>query len=288
MTKRINAPMGLGKWLNDKLGDYLLKDSGYKRAYLCDFDRIGHELRPGDVLLMEGHNRVSRIVKRITQSPWTHASLYIGRLHDIQDPKLRAQIRKYYRGAIGDQLIFESMVGKGNYIDNLKMYDGHHIRICRPSGISHADVQKVIAFTLNQLGKEYSIRHFVDLGRFLLGSHLIPKRWRSSLFAKKQTQATDDICSSMIAKAFISVKFPVLPLVRKNDDDALEFIHRNSNLFAPCDFDYSPYFNIIKYPIFAVNDSAPYRHLPWNEDIISNDTEGTSPFHPKDTHTDTN
>lgn len=270
--------MSLTSWLQNRLLNYMLKDIGSTRAYLCDFDRIEHEVRPGDVLLVEGRHRISRIVRGITHSPWTHASLYLGRLHDIQDPKQRALIRKFYRGNIGDQLLIESMAGRGNYIDNLRVYKNHHVRICRPSGISHHDVQRVISFALGHLGRDYNIRQFLDLGRFLLRSSLIPRRWRSSLFEIKATETTEDICSSMIAKAFMSVKFPIIPLVREDANHNIEFIHRNSRLFAPCDFDYSPYFNIIKYPIFPVSDAAPYRHLPWNETVISNDDEGLVPF----------
>ena len=266
--------MGLSTWLVKKLSQYLMKQVGKPRPHLCDFNKISYELRPGDVILIEGHNRISHIVKRITSSPWTHASLYLGRLHDIEDPKVRVAIRKNYSGGISDQLILEAMVGHGNYIDNLTHYKGEHIRICRPTGISHADVQRIIAITVSRLGEEYGTRHFFDLGRFLLGSRFLPKRWRSTLFNRNPTKVSDDICSSLIAKAFMDVKFPILPLVRQGEGQSLEFIHRNSRLFAPCDFDYSPYFNIIKYPIFPMNDPAPYRHLPWNESLLSNDDEG--------------
>lgn len=35
-------------------------------------------LRPGDVLLIEGHSRVSTAIKYLTQSTWSHAALYVG------------------------------------------------------------------------------------------------------------------------------------------------------------------------------------------------------------------
>jgi hypothetical protein len=265
----------LGHWLSDKLSQYLLKDTGEHRAYLCDFERLIHEVRPGDVLLIEGHNRISRIIKYITQSPWTHASLYIGHLHDIKDPKIRAHIRRFYHGKVGDQLIVESMLGQGNYIANLDIYRDAHVRICRPSDITHEDVQKVIEYTVANLGGEYNIRHFLDLGRFLLGSKLIPRRWFSSLFKRNPNKTKQDICSAMIARAFISVRFPILPLVRTDDkSQTYEYIHRNARLFAPCDFDYSPYFNIIKYPIYPQGHRAAYRRLPWNDELVSHDDHG--------------
>ena len=47
----------------------------------------------------------------------------------------------------------------------------------------------------------------------------------------------------------------------------MKLYKRNPRLFTPKDFDYSPYFDIIKYPYFGLDDVAAYRGLPW-------DTEG--------------
>ncbi|MFG1491737.1 hypothetical protein ABMA58_20975, partial [Oceanospirillum sp. HFRX-1_2] len=38
---------------------------------LSDFERIRYEVRPCDVLLIEGRSRVSDVIKMITQSPWS-------------------------------------------------------------------------------------------------------------------------------------------------------------------------------------------------------------------------
>ena len=34
----------------------------------------------------------------------------------------------------------------------------------------------------------------------------------------------------------------------------------------PRDFDYSPYFSIIKYPFLGMNDIGLYRRLPWDKE----------------------
>ncbi|MFT6753298.1 MAG: hypothetical protein ACJA2O_003491, partial [Candidatus Azotimanducaceae bacterium] len=39
------------------------------------------------------------------QSPWTHAALYIGRIHDIEDPDLRKIVTHNYKGDASDRLI---------------------------------------------------------------------------------------------------------------------------------------------------------------------------------------
>ena len=71
------------RWLYDKATDWLTKDGPPSPTPLCDFNRLGFELRIGDVILVEGRSRVSDVIKIITQSPWSHSALYIGRLYDI-------------------------------------------------------------------------------------------------------------------------------------------------------------------------------------------------------------
>ncbi|OGO91215.1 MAG: hypothetical protein A3F10_01980 [Coxiella sp. RIFCSPHIGHO2_12_FULL_42_15] len=266
--------MAFGKWLFKKISKYYSSETkDDKRAYLCDFDRICHEIIPGDVLLVEGTNRISRYIKSLTHSPWTHASLYIGRLHSIEDPKMREIVRKHYHGSAGQQLLVDTIVGQGTFIRPIGFYKNHHIRICRPTGLSHRDTQRVIDFAIQRLGHTYNIRHFLDLARFILSNHwFFPRRWRSTLFMSEDpNQTTKDICSAMIAEAFVSIKFPILPFVRHGEGNSVELIQRNPKLFTPSDFDYSPYFSIIKYPIFRFTDHGPYHDLPWREDLLSQD-----------------
>ncbi len=53
-------------------------------------------------------------------------------------------------------------------------YGRHHIRICRPSGLSDDDNTRVIRFIANHLGYQYDFRYIVDLFRFLIPSILFP------------------------------------------------------------------------------------------------------------------
>src|SRR4029078_4224452 len=79
-----------------------------------------------------------------------------------------------------------------------------------------------------------------------------------------------------IAEAFTSVTFPILPFIIKNEKTSrFEIVHRNPHLFAPKDFDYSPYFEIIKYPIFDPHEPLPYyRRLPWAKEGILHQDRG--------------
>ncbi len=238
----------------------------------CDFERLSFEIRPCDVLLVEGRARVSEVIKTITQSQWTHSALYIGRLHDIEDENVREHVNWLYDGDPSDQLIIEPLLGEGTVVSPLKKYAGEHVRICRPAGLSRADAGRVLAFAVKHLGREYDVRQLLDLARFLFPYGIIPRRWRSSLFEHNVGVPTRTVCSTMIAAAFSSVHFPILPVIHREENGAIKLYKRNTRLYVPRDFDTSPYFEIIKYPLLGLNDLAVYRQLPWDTDgVVCND-----------------
>ena len=257
--------VSLTEWIIERFGRWLLHQEPPKRAYLCDFDQICHKIQPADVLVVDGRSRVSKIIKHVTLSPWSHAALYIGRLRDIKDPQMQDHIKQYYDCTLDQQLLVESEISKGTIISPIEKYKEDHIRILRPEWLVKDDVDKVIGYALSRLGGKYDIRHLLDLARFLFPWGVFPRKWRSSLFQHNAMQPTEDICSSMIADAFQSVLYPILPFIQENDKNQLELIMRNPRLYTPSDFDYSPFFSVIKYPIFPLNDKRGYMNLPWVE-----------------------
>lgn len=239
---------------------------------LCDFERIRYEVRPCDVLLIEGRSRASMVIKQITQSSWSHSCIYIGRLHDIDDIQLRQELAEHFTGSPDEQLVIEGYLGKGTIVNPLKNYKQDHIRICRPRGLSRKDAQKVLEYAISQIGTEYNTRQIFDLARFLVPWSILPSRWRSSLFEHHVGESTKTVCSTMIAEAFSSVEFPILPLIKQHEETGIELIQRNPKLYTPRDFDYSPFFEIIKYPFIELSDSPNYRNLPWNRTgLVSSD-----------------
>ena len=235
---------------------------------LSDFDRLRYEIRPGDVILVEGRAAVSEIIKTITLSNWTHSAIYIGRLHNIDDPVLRDYIQKFYQGNPDDQLVIESQLGVGTIVCNISKYREDHLRICRPTSITRTDSQKVIAYSINRLGSYYNVRQILDLARFLFPYAMLPRRWRSSLFEHNAGTPTHTVCSTMLAEAFASVHYPILPVLHRNEDGELIMYKRNTRLITPKDFDYSPYFDVIKYPILDFDELAIYQRMPWGKDGI--------------------
>ncbi len=254
--------------LRRKFGQWLLRwltrDRPPAETPLCNFDRLRFELRPCDVLLVEGRSRIADVIRVITQSPWSHAALYIGRIFDIRDPRLRVKLEAHFEGDPEEQLIIEALAGEGTIVSPLAKYQKDHVRICRPDGISAEDAQQVMAYAIHHLGSDYDMRQILDLARFLLPWSVLPRRWRSTLFEHNLGETTRTVCSTLLAEAFMEVDFPILPFIERNDDGSLRLFKRNPKLFAPRDFDYSPYFSIIKYPYLGLNDVGIYRRLPWD------------------------
>ena len=251
------------KWFRNGVVSWLKKRKPLPNTPLSDFERIRHEVKPCDVILVEGRSRVSEVIKLITQSSWSHAALYIGRLHDIEDPLLKDVVRQHYLGTADKQLIIESELGLGTIVRSLTSYEHEHLRICRPRGLGHRDSQKVINYAIGELGTAYDVRQVFDLARFLLPWFIMPRRWRSSLFSTNPGKNTHTVCSSMIAEGFNSIQFPILPLVKIVENDRVRLYMRNPKLCTPSDFDYSPYFDIIKYPFLDFQHYAEQRLIPW-------------------------
>lgn len=81
---------------------------------------------------------------------------------------------------------------------------------------------------------------------------------------------TRAICSTLIAQAFQSVRYPILPIIESiASNDPMcpgcidEILHvRHHSLFVPRDFDVSPYFEVVK-PALA--PSFDHHALVWSD-----------------------
>ncbi|MEH6590313.1 MAG: hypothetical protein V7746_08660 [Halioglobus sp.] len=260
-------------WVRNAIVKWLKHEKPLPHTPLSDFERVRHEVKPCDVILIEGRSRVSDVIRMITQSSWSHAALYIGRLHDIEDPLVRDVLRKYYLGTADKQLIIESELGLGTVVRPLTTYECEHLRICRPRNLGYKDSHQVINYCINMLGTAYNVRQIFDLARFLFPWFILPRRWRSSLFSTNPGKSTETVCSTMIAEAFGSIQFPILPLVKKIEEKQLRLYMRNPKLCTPRDFDYSPYFDIIKYPFLDFAHYAEQRLKPWSGAIELSEEE---------------
>jgi hypothetical protein len=110
------------------------------------------------------------------------------------------------------------------------------------------DCAAVCRYAIERIGFAYDIKNIVDLMRYLLPLP-VPQRWRRRMIALGSGDPSRLICSALIADAFSTVRYPILPKITvARSMQALEQILeiRHSSLYCPRDFDISPYFNVVK------------------------------------------
>jgi hypothetical protein len=237
-------------------------------------------VRPGDVVLVDGDQRISQAIKLLTTSAWSHSVLYIGDAMLRRDAATRAEMHRRF-GREARHLIIEALVDKGVVVSPLVKYADLNLRICRPVGLKPEDLAVVLDYVIARIGLKYDRRNFWDLMRYLLPFHLIPTSLREDALHFGSGRATETICSTLLAEAFGQVGFPILPTpVRRKPHTIAEHLRqqilgrptrrawsgllraRHPTLCVPRDFDLSPYFEIVKFsaPHAAAFD---YRTLEW-------------------------
>ncbi len=251
-------------WLSKKIGEGLARyletpSRAYVPFSVSNPDILREHLRPADVLLIEGDQRTSVIIKYLTQSTWSHAALYVG---DALGP--------HEDGAEPNSLI-EALLIDGVVAVPLAKYETYNTRICRPVGLADEDRRRVVDFMIDSMGMKYDLKNVTDLMRYLLPKPPVPARWRRRMLALGSGDPTRGICSTLLAQAFQSVRYPILPHVqvervsseRNGSYSEREILNiRHHSLFAPRDFDLSPYFQTIK-P--TVEGGFDYKKLVWDE-----------------------
>jgi hypothetical protein len=241
-------------WIGRKLGTWLRQQiPGHVPLVSSNPAALRRNLRPADVLLIAGGNRVSTAIKYLTQSTWSHAALYVGSAV-APDP----------------HMLIEVNLGEGCVAVPLSKYDCYHTRICRPVALTDADRATVVAFMVSRLDTQYDMRNVVDLVRYLLPTPPVPTRWRRRMIAFGSGEPTRSICSTLIADAFQHVRYPILPRVERvatgmaAEQHYQEVLHiRHHSLYTPADFDLSPYFEVVK-P--TIQEGFNYKGLTWADE----------------------
>jgi hypothetical protein len=236
MMRRIMGSIGraLGRYLSEPL-------KNYRPLTTSAPSMLASALRPADVLLVEGNTRVSSGIKYLTQSTWSHAALYVG----------DALADRHEAGEL--PVLLEVDMVEGVWAVPLSKYTAFHTRICRPIALTAEDAERVVAYALSRLGQTYDLKNMFDLARYLLPMPPLPSRVRRRIMALGSGDPTKSICSTLIAQAFQSVGYPILPdMVRRNSDPGADdhnrdlLTIRHYSLYTPRDFDISPYFQVVK------------------------------------------
>ena len=221
--------------------------------------RLRAAINPCDVLLVEGNTRFSTAIKFLTQSTWSHAAFYVGECPEAG-------------WRIGDEpLLIEADVVHGVISVPLSKYNTFHTRICRATSLSADDKRSAISYATSRMGHKYDLKNVFDLARYLFPTPPIPIHWRRRALNFGSGDPTRAICSTLIAQIFQSIRYPILPNVTKQQragttpqtcntciDEVWRIRHHS--LFAPRDFDLSPYFAVIK---ASVDVGFDHRNINW-------------------------
>jgi cell wall-associated NlpC family hydrolase len=248
----------------------------YRHILPGDAGLLRATLKKGDVLLVDGDQRVSQVIKYLTQSSWSHAALYVGdelwRRHPERRPALEAAF-----GPDARHLLVEALMEEGVVAAPVAKYGDHNVRVCRPRGLRAEHCQQVLDEALAQLGARYGVRCALSLARYFFPVSLIPARWRRLALARGGDLTTQIVCSTLIARAFQQVGFPILPAVTPQVPGPDEpgwrrwlprqpyphLFHREATaLVTPRDFDLSPYFDVVKLTGVTARN-FDYRRIRW-------------------------
>jgi hypothetical protein len=240
------------------LARYLSKPIAKPGGSSTDARLVADTLAPGDVLLVEGNTRMSAAIKYMTQSMWSHAALFVGTRPELPSTAGREPAT-----------LIEADVLDGVRAVPLSAYSRFRVRICRPVNLTPEDCERLIQYVLHRLGHRYDLKNVLDLARYLFPIPL-PARLRRRLIAFGSGDPTRAICSTLIAQAFDSVRYPILPVISRKheaDPDHADRVRelwriRHYSLYVPRDFDASPFFEVVKPRIAKKFD---YRHAPWSE-----------------------
>ncbi len=253
--------MGFRRWFALKAIAWLTAErpSSPLLASLADHEALMRAVLPGDVVLMEGMTRVGAMIKTIGQSTWSHAALCVGGGDELSGPGWDDFLKVHAGLSPQGPVLLEVLLGQGAVLKPLRAYQGTHLRLCRPRGLAPADRAAIVRYALARIGYGYDLRQLLDLARLALPWHFVPWRFRSSLFARRAGPHTRTVCSALIAEAFQSVGFPILPMLVSRGDTT-KWYRCDSRFSLPKDFDISPFFDIVK---VTPSTYRHYRSVVW-------------------------
>jgi hypothetical protein len=244
-------------WFGHRLATRLRNASPDEWPYApSDPAALSRALRPGDVILVSSADRISRAIKYLTQSTWSHAAIYVGEIDGRAESSGEVHV------------LIEVNLGEGCVSVPLSKYARAHTRICRAVGLRPNDQACVVTFMTSRIGLKYDLRNIIDMARYFVPLPF-PQRFRRRMISFGSGEPTRAICSTLIAQAFQSIRYPILPRVERvrvkrlgiSRSSREEILHiRHHSLFAPCDFDLSPYFRIVK-P--TIEEGFDYKALQW-------------------------
>src|SRR4029077_10131866 len=134
------------------IAGYLQKEvPGYEPFTPSDPEHLRGIIEQGDVLLVEGNNRVSGIIKYLTQSTWSHAALFVGPIDGAGEPDGEPHV------------LIEANIGEGGPSAPLSHYCRLPTSLCRSVDLSVVDRTTVCRYAINRVGFGHDTKNILDL-----------------------------------------------------------------------------------------------------------------------------
>ena len=111
---------------------------------IYDIQKLKKQLQPGDVFVVHGRHLISRIIRIVTDSPWNHATMYLGK-------------GKYIEAN-----------NKGVEIKSVEEYKDKTFEIYRHAKISKKQQQTIIEHAHSEVGKGYDVLQLLQLFLYFL------------------------------------------------------------------------------------------------------------------------
>lgn len=179
-------------------------------------------LLPGDVLLTDGNTRAAALVRRITRSPWSHVSMYVGPLEAGPDARC----------------IVEADIAAGVRAVRLSELKELQVRVLRPTGLDDLERRRLVDWVTSRIGGDYDLAHAWMLATKLLRLPLGPRLGSASSMAQS---ATRFVCSSLLAQAFMLAGCPIVPVLIGQR----ELAGGDHRLVTPHDFQSATAFEVV-------------------------------------------
>ncbi len=260
------SPNVVREAIHKKMSDYVMEVApGYQVAqpllgsvaeekafYAYKKKRFLETAKPCDVILVRGNQRISRIIRTLTQSPYSHAAFYIGNGKMVEaDPK-------------------------GVLVTSIDKYIQLDLRICRPTMLGPKGKNRVLKH-INQMVKTQPKYDLDNIEKLFF------KYWYNKIRPDIKVYIGGDtkfekfyICSGMIAHGFHMANYPIIPSLRfkKNSKRVVDKIRsvedyvrvishlkKNYSQIVPGDFDQSPFFSSIKFLYLDTKYTATKRQF---------------------------
>lgn len=220
-------------------------------ASWCDFNQARHLLEPTDVVLIDANTLADRKIKAISGSRWSQAYLYIGRLHDIRNSSLRAAVNEHLNCQSDTQLMLKVDLVKGIHITTISELRQQTFRICRPRGLSEEDKQSVINYAISRMSPQAKHAWWPAVRLMLVPWRLLSAKWRLRMFRYLSGRRLRRAVGGTVGDAFSFIQFPILPLVKGEEESTSKLYRQYPFIFFAADFDLSPYFDVVKYPFIG-------------------------------------